>query len=60
MTLKHYIDDEGIESTSLLRQNDGFSITELLGLVEFTKQEILLTMKGGITPDIVKREVVQD
>lgn len=59
MTLKHYVDDDGIESTSLLRQNEGFSVTELLGLAEFAKQEILLIIKGEIKPDVVKREVIQ-
>ena len=59
ITLTHRIDKDGNEYTNLLRQNDGFSITELLGLAEFAKQEIILTTKGGIEPDIVKREVIQ-
>ena len=60
ITLTHYLDDDGNEYTTLLRQNDGFSVTELLGLAEFAKQELILTMKGKIEPDIVKREVIQE
>jgi hypothetical protein len=60
MTLKHYVDDEGNIFTKLLRQNDGFSATELLSLAEYAKQEIILTIRGRIEPDIVKREVLHN
>ena len=42
-------------STKIHRINDGFNLYELMGIVEFTKQELFETMKGSIQPDIVER-----
>lgn len=47
-------------STSMSRQNDGFNPLELLGVLDFTQMEIKDQIKGKITPDYVKREVVTD
>ena len=40
-------------------RNMGFTAHELVGLLEWKKQDILDQIKGKITPDVVKREYVQ-
>lgn len=46
-------------SSDMMRTNDGFSSPELLGLMEFVKQEVLDQLRGGIKPTSVKRRVVK-
>lgn len=45
-------------SSRLNRVNDGFLIHELMGLLEFTKAELLQQMNGTIIPDIITRTVI--
>jgi hypothetical protein len=43
------------------RTNDGFSIVELLGLLELTRSEIMETFKTGYPkPDEITRQFVKD
>ena len=48
------------EGQHLSRTNDGFSPLELLGLLEFTRAEVIKQMEGEIHPDIVTRKVIVD
>ena len=41
------------------RTNDGFSVIELLGMTEYISMELRDQLKGDVTPDIIKREVVE-
>lgn len=45
---------------NMLRQNDGFSIHELMGYISFLQLEIAKQMSGEIKPTIIKREVIVD
>lgn len=40
--------------------NVGFAATELIGLLEWKKQDILNQIAGKIKPDVVKRTVIQE
>ena len=57
-TITEEIDDEG--EKVLHRVNDGFTATELLGMVESIKWEIIDQMMGRIKPDRIVREVVKE
>lgn len=46
-------------TSSMHRICDGYGPYELLGLLEFTKLEIMAQINGSIKPDFVKREVVK-
>lgn len=41
------------------RVNDGFTATELLGILEFTQAEVIEMIKGRIKPDIIERKVIK-
>lgn len=43
----------------LTRTNEGFTVPELLGLLEYTKQDVLLQMIGDIKPTTVKRKFIK-
>ena len=45
-------------TSKMSRINDGFSIVELYGLIEFTKKELSMTMEGYIKPDVVERKYI--
>ncbi len=45
-------------SYSMTRTNDGFTPIELLGILEFSQQEILKQMAGELKPEKIKRKVV--
>ena len=47
-------------TSSMTRINDGFGPLELIGMLEFSKDEIIKQIKGNIKPDIIKRQVVID
>jgi len=57
-TIKHYEMSDG--SFHVRRVCDGFNAYELLGVLEFTQQEIMQQITGRIKPDFIKREVVDD
>lgn len=40
--------------------NVGFTAAELIGLLEWKKQDILNQIAGKIKPDVVKRTVIQE
>jgi lysine/ornithine N-monooxygenase len=40
--------------------NAGFTAAELIGLLEWKKQDILNQIAGKIKPDVVKRTVIQE
>lgn len=45
----------------LTRTNDGFSLLEILGLLEITRSEVIQIFKGTLPePDFIKRQVVKD
>jgi hypothetical protein len=44
----------------LTRRNEGFNMFELLGLASMIKQEIFEQSKGMLSPDVIKREFVED
>lgn len=46
-------------SYGIVRTNDGFAAHELLGICEFTREDIIEQMSGRIQPDIVERKVVK-
>jgi hypothetical protein len=41
-------------------QNDGMNAFELLGILEWKKQDIIKQMSGDIEPDSVTREIVEE
>jgi hypothetical protein len=43
---------------SMQRINDGFTAFELLGMFAFINDEILMQVKGIMTPNTVRKEVV--
>lgn len=48
-------------TTTMNRTNDGFNISELMGLATFLQQELIKQWQGVYpTPDIVKRTVIVD
>ncbi len=52
--------EEGDGRATMNRVNDGFTAIELLGLMQFIKEEILLQMQDKIKPDIVTRTVIKE
>jgi len=52
----HYEDGK----IGIRRINDGFDPFALLGILDFTRGEIVQQIKGEFKPDVVKREVVVD
>ncbi len=55
-TIKVEIHDDGTET--MTRTNDGFTSIELLGLVDFIREEVMLQIKGLLFPTKIKREIV--
>ena len=47
-------------SSKMQRTADWFSAIELIGVLELTMMEIREQMKGTITPDVIKRQVIED
>ena len=47
-------------TNAMKRVCDGFNSIELLGLLDYIREEILKQMKGKIKPDIVERKVIVD
>lgn len=47
-------------TSNMKRTCDGFYFYELLGILDFTRDEILQQIKGKIKPDIVERKVIVD
>jgi len=42
------------------RVNDGFNPMELLGIIDFVKDDIMAQVHGKIKPDVVERTIVKD
>jgi hypothetical protein len=47
-------------TSEMKRTNFGFNATELLGVLEFTREDIYKQIRGDIHPDIVKRTIVEE
>ena len=47
-------------TSNMKRTCDGFHFYELLGILDFTRDEILEQIKGTIKPDIIERRVIVD
>lgn len=45
---------------TISRENSGFNVMELLGILEHTKQDIISRMAKGIKPDIIETKVILD
>lgn len=45
---------------SLHRINDGFLLTELMGVIEISQRELIMTLQGQIKPDLIKRDCIID
>jgi hypothetical protein len=56
-TIEVLLNEEG--KKMLYRRNDGFLPYELLGILEETQLDIIRQLGKEITPDIIKREVVE-
>ena len=56
ITMEFYEDG----SSKMQRTADGFTAIELIGVLELTMMEIREQMKGTITPDVIKRQVIED
>lgn len=59
-TQKFTIEVEWLENGNynMIRNNDGFSITELMGHISFIQLEIAKQMAGEIKPQVIKRNVI--
>lgn len=51
--------DKGGDSIEVESENDGFSSSELLGLLEAKKFDIYQQIKGELKPDFTKRKFVE-
>ena len=47
------------EGSKLSRVNNGFNSLELLGLLNFLREDIFKQLRGEIKPDVVKRTVIE-
>ncbi len=56
--IRKYIDDD-IKNVVLNRINYGFDSYELLGIAEFSRQEIIDQIQNKINPNVIKREVYE-
>ncbi len=48
------------EKSQMNSRNDGFSAMEILGILEFKRDDILSQMKGLIKPDKITRNMIVD
>ena len=55
-TVEHITYNDG--TTAMSRTNDGFTAFELIGILEYSKDEIINQIKGNIKPETVKRKVI--
>ena len=55
-TVEHITYNDG--TTAMSRINDGFTAFELMGILEYSKDEIINQIKGNINPETVKRKVI--
>lgn len=51
-------DSDGVQT--MKRVNDGFNPMELLGIIDFVKDDIMAQVRGKIKPDVVERTIVKD
>ena len=59
MEIKTYtIQLEISDKVKLIRENNGFSPYELLGLLEQIQLDILQQLSGDVKPDIIQRNII--
>lgn len=46
--------------TNISSKSDGFNAFEILGILDFKKDDIYKQLKEEIKPDIIKRKIVKD
>lgn len=51
-------DSDGVHT--MKRVNDGFNPMELLGIIDFVKDDIMAQVRGKIKPDVVERTIIKD
>lgn len=52
--------DESKKEFTMESENDGFSSFELLGLIEYKRDDIARQIRGEIEPDTVSRKCVEE
>ena len=51
--------DNATGRTRIDKVNDGFDALQLLGLLDWSREDVIAQLRGIITPDTVKRTVVE-
>lgn len=45
--------------TQIDKVNDGFDALQLLGLLDWSREDVIAQIRGKVTPDVVKRTVLE-
>lgn len=51
--------DNATGRTQIDKVNDGFDALQLLGLLDWSREDVIAQIYGKITPDTVKRTVIE-
>ena len=51
--------DNATGRTQIDKVNDGFDALQLLGLLDWSREDVIAQIRGKIIPDTVKRTVVE-
>ena len=51
--------DNATGRTQIDKVNDGFDALQLLGLLDWSREDVIAQLRGKVTPDVVKRTVVE-